>query len=792
MNIEFRGKSHGEPAGGGRRTMLRINGMTCSGCARQVTDGLQSVAGVAVADVQLQEAVAHVRWKPDAVPNRNALIDAVQKAGFRATFAEQGSEKTSRSNMAVLAGWNFNIVIGPILTLPMMVLEWGFGAGMERWYQWLAFALTLPVQVLCGARFYRGAWNQLKAGRSNMDTLVVLGSTSAFLYSTWGLFAGWHVHPFFMESASIITLISVGHWLEAKVGDRASRSLRALLNLAPERARLLGDDGSETDVPVAQLRAGQRIVLKPGDRVPSDGEVLEGGSAVDESMLTGESMPVDKSPGSKVFSGTISQNGRLVIKVTDTGETTALAQIIAVVRRAQNSRAKIQRLGDKVSSVFVPIVVLVAVATGCWWGFAPESARGLSDFFGQYLWRPHHPEGAMAAAIYHAVAVLIIACPCAMGLATPVAILAGTNIASERGILIRDGVALEKAGTITTLAFDKTGTLTEGKVTVAASFIVDSNNSRSPSPVALAAALARPSAHPLSVAVAGLSESMIQVRDWREVRGSGVECMVEVPAEWGQGEGQAAPAGVDETAAPSFSEPATLWMPVRLGSLRWLANSSAALSHCGEFIKEWSDRGATVLGLSVNGRLAAVFALQDRLKPGAMRVLETARTEHQRVCLITGDNHATARAIARQLGVSEQDVFAEVRPEAKAGVISKLQRQGEKVAFIGDGINDAPALEQADLGIAVSRASDVAREASDIILLKSDIQGVPEALGLAQATLRTIKQNLFWAFFYNAAGIPLAMLGFMSPILSALAMGLSDLIVIGNALRLRRWRPKRS
>ena len=766
--------------------------MTCSGCVRHVTDALQSVAGVASADVQLHEALAQVRWKPDAAANTSAAIDAVRKAGFQATLVEKNAGNQERSGWSMLAGWNFNVVAGPILTLPMMVLEWGFGAGMERWYQWLALALALPVQTICGARFYRGAWNQLKAGSSNMDTLVVLGSTSAFLYSAWGLFAGWHGHPFFMESASIITLISVGHWLEAKVSARASSSLKALLHLAPSQARLLGADGKETEVPLDLISAGQRIILKPGDRVPTDGEVLEGGSAIDESMLTGESLPVDKSAGSKVFAGTINQNGRLVVNVTETGETTALAQIIAVVQRSQNSRAKIQRLGDKVSSVFVPVVVIVAVATGCWWGFAPDSARSISDFLGQYLWQPHHPEGALAAAIYHAVAVLIIACPCAMGLATPVAIMAGANVAAERGILIRDGVALEKAGTITTLAFDKTGTLTEGKVAVAASLVVDPENAQWPPPVALAASMARPSAHPLSQAVATLSTAAVQVRDWREVRGCGVEAMLELPPEWGMLGGESFPSVIDETAASSISEPMTLWLPARLGSLRWLVNSSVALSTYGSFVAEWSARGATVIGLMVNGQIAVVFALQDKLKPGAARVLEAARAKHHRVCLITGDNRATAIAIARELGISEQDVFAEVRPEAKAGVISKLQRQGEKVAFIGDGINDAPALEQADLGIAVSRASDVAQEAADMILLKSDIQSVPEALGLAQATLRTIKQNLFWAFFYNAAGIPLAMLGFMSPILSALAMGLSDLIVIGNALRLRRWHSKGS
>jgi Cu+-exporting ATPase len=748
---------------------LTVHGMTCNGCARSVAEALRGVPGVATAVVQLDEGRATVRWQPGATTGPvEILIEALRKAGFKAAPRDSRSPSTGAKSWSPLEGWRFNIVAGPLLTLPLLVLEWGLGVGAERWYHWLAFFLVLPIQTLCGARFYRGAWNQLKVGGSNMDTLVSLGSTTAFLFSTWGLFSGWSGHLFFMESAAIITLISVGHWIEARAATRAAKSLRALLNLAPPTARLLGPDGTETEVPVARLRIGDSVLLKPGDRIPTDGEVAEGASAVDESMLTGESLPVDKTVGAKLYAGTANQNGRIVLRVTGTGESTALSQIIAVVQRAQNSRANIQKLGDRVSSVFVPVVVLIALGTGLWWGFAPGPARATSDWFGVFLWHPHHPEGVLAAAIYHAAAVLIIACPCAMGLATPVAIMAGANAAAERGILIRDGIALEKSGRLTAVLFDKTGTLTEGKLAVAAM----ENCSRLSFPdstlAAIAVALAKPSLHPLSQAVARLEGSALATVDWREIRGSGVTAKIDFTT--------------DSGTAPASDASRTF----RMGSLSWLREEGIDSAPAAAFQKEWTSQGATLLGVAAGDKLIGLLALRDTLKASAGEVIQQLEAQGKRVYLVTGDGRLTASAIARQAGIRAENVFAEIRPESKAKIVRELQERGERVAFIGDGINDAPALEQADLGIAVAQASDVAREAADIILLKSDIHAIPEALALAQATLRTIKQNLFWAFFYNAAGIPLAALGFMSPVFSALAMGLSDLIVIGNALRLRR------
>lgn len=750
-------------------TEFTVSGMSCQGCARRVSEAIQAVTGVDSANVNLEQERATVRWHAGFQGDADAVVRAVKGAGFEARplIQQEKSCHVRPPAWSPLAGWRFNVVFGSAALVVLMTGEWGFGLGMARWFHWVAFALALPVQMFCGARFYRGAWNQLKVGSSNMDTLVALGSTTAFAYSAWGLFAGWHTHLYFMEAVGIITLISVGHWLESIVSARAASSLHALLNLAPQTARRLNPDGTETEVPVHDLRLGERALLKPGDRIPTDGEVVEGESAVDESMLTGEFAPVDKAPGAKLYTGTVNLDGRLVMRITATGEETALAQIIAVVQRAQNSRASIQRLGDQVSSVFVPVVVVIALLTAAWWGLALSSATQVSQWLAQYLWPVFIPETALAAAVIHAAGVLIVACPCAMGLATPAAIMAGTNAAARRGILIRDGEALEKTGSITAVLFDKTGTLTQGRIHVAA--VEDLRKQGQPHDELnqLAAALAAPSSHPLSRAVAGVepvsgrldsaSRRITPLAQWRELRGQGVEAQ---------------------------SDGAT----VRLGSLKWLGECGVEAGAGDAFTTEWTRKGATVLGVARDEQLIGLLALQDTIKPDAQNVVRQLQDAGYRAYLVTGDNRATAAAIAQEVGMLTENVFAEVRPESKAEIVQRLQQRGERVAFVGDGINDAPALEQADLGIAVAQASDVAREAADIILLKSDIHAIPEALGLARATLVTIKQNLFWAFFYNAAAIPLAVLGFLSPLLCAAAMGLSDLVVIGNALRLRNWK----
>ena len=774
---------------------LSIGGMTCNNCARHVTEAIQDVPGVRSATVILDAGRASVRWNSGAGQNVSAVIKAVQKAGYT---AKEIQADTSAGCETRHASWQINLWLGVAVTTALMAGEWGFGLGLEPWFQWLSFALAGAVQIFAGGKFYRGAWNQLKIGNSNMDTLVALGSTTAFGYSAWALLGGAGCHVYFMEAAAIITLISFGHWLEARVSLRASGALEKLLNLAPQTARrvavphggisprhsiemrrLTSALTEEKEVPVSELKIGDLVALRPGDRVPVDGVVTEGDSAVDEAMLTGESTPVDKSARNELYAGTVNLNGRLVMRVTATGESTALAHIIAAVQRAQTSRADIQRLGDRVSSVFVPVVVAIAIAAALWWGLAPESAKHVHDLLAPFLWPVMTPTGTAAAFII-AAAVLIVACPCAMGLATPAAIMASANAAARRGILIRDGVALEKAGKVTAVIFDKTGTLTIGKPEVTEIYeplapslsplggerVVRAKRDRVRG---IAASLARSSTHPISQAIAKLEPEggvsrRPDLKDWREIRGAGVEAKVQ-----------------PSTLNPQLST-------ARLGSLRWLKESGVDLASGEKFIAEWSGQGATIVGLAVDQSLAGLFAVKDTVKPGARDVVEKLHRQNLKTFLLTGDNALTATSIAAQLNITAENVFAEVRPEQKADFVKKLQAQGERVAFVGDGINDAPALVQADLGIAVSRASDLAREAADIILLKSEIEAVPEALGLARATLRTIKQNLFWAFFYNALGVPLAALGFISPILCAAAMGVSDLIVIGNALRLLRWR----
>ena len=774
-------------------TELLVTGMTCQNCARHVTEAIQSVPGVRSASVSLEAGRATVRWNADAPADVPAVVSAVAAAGYEAkpiaaTAHEHGGHRRSP--------WHWNLILGVVVTVALMLGEWVLGLALKPWFQSVSFVLAGAVQIFAGAQFYRGAWNQLKAGNSNMDTLVALGSTTAFGYSAWALLAGAGGHLYFMEAAAIITLISLGHWVEARVGDQASGALKSLLNLAPQTARRIefrssrGDEAltepsatgnrpsaidqrllassptDETEVPVSELKAGDLVALRPGDRVPVDGVVVEGDSAVDEAMLTGESVPVDKKPSSELFTGTVNLNGRLIMRVTATGESTALAHIIAAVQRAQTSRADIQRLGDRVSSVFVPVVVAIAVAAGLWWGLAPESAGKAHDALASIFWHTHPPVGAAAGFII-AAAILIIACPCAMGLATPAAIMASANAAARRGILIRDGVALEKAGRITAVIFDKTGTLTIGKPEVAETFEVQRSTFNVQR---LAAALARNSTHPISQAVAASRQSAddrvftnaATINDWKEIRGAGVEGKVKMED------------GTRKTA--------------QLGSLRWLKESGVDLAAGEEFIADWSGQGATIVGLAADKALLGLFAVRDTVKPNARQVIAQLQQQGLKAYLVTGDNALTATSLAKQVGIAPEHVFAEVRPEQKAEFVKKLQAQGERMAFVGDGINDAPALTQADLGIAVSRASDVAREAADIILLKSEIEAVPESLGLARATLRTIKQNLFWAFFYNALGVPLAALGFISPIFCAAAMGVSDLIVIGNALRLLKWR----
>lgn len=743
--------------------------MTCQHCARHATDALSAVPGVERVRLQLEPGSAEVFWATDQASDISKLEKALEDVGFQcAQIAPAKFHEGTKSGKSRFSGWGLNLFLGGPVLILMMLGEWGMELGTSSNYRTFSFLFASFILFVAGGRFYRGAWQQLKKGRSNMDTLVSIGASSAYLFSVWGWISGKMVHLYFMETVGILTLISLGHWMEAKVSAKASSTLKSLMQLAPQRARRQQANGAFEEIDVSELHKGDLMEIRPGDQIPADGNIVEGKSSVDESMLTGESMPLDKSAGNKVYGATQNGQGRLLVRVVGLGENTALARIIQVVEHAQNSRANIQRIGDKVSSVFVPVVVMLALITLLGWFFWPSGMQHISELIQPLLWSAHPTESVLAAAVLHSVSVLIVACPCAMGLATPAAIMAGTNAAAARGILIRDGEALEKSGTITCLAFDKTGTLTQGKPEVAAfeSFndSIDTDHLKK-----MMASLSATSNHPLSRAIASMEWAEggadIDWNDWSEHSGSGI---------------QASRPNDDESAQDDL---------VRLGSLNWLKDHGVAFGASDVFQKQWMEQGATVVGFSVNQNLMALLALKDVIKPGACKVLERLRSKGWAIQMVTGDHQRTASAIASELGIEDSHIHAEVKPEQKATIIRDLQDRGERVAFIGDGINDAPALEQADLGIAVSRASDIAREASDMVLLKADIDAVPGALNLAKSTLRTIKQNLFWAFFYNAAAIPLAMFGFMTPLLCAAAMGFSDVLVIGNSLRLR-WLKK--
>ncbi|HAV61454.1 MAG TPA: heavy metal translocating P-type ATPase [Verrucomicrobiales bacterium] len=740
--------------------------MTCQNCVRHVREVLQAVPGVRRVEVDLSTGETTVNRSMESNGHTTQdLIDAVAAAGFTARAVSAGVEASTASRRP--ANWDQPLILGVVVTLFLAAGEWIFGWHGMAWFAWTGFVLGSLVQFHTGREFYVGAWNQLKRRRSSMDTLVALGSTAAYLLSVAMLFRGGEGHLHFLDAATIVTVIRLGHWIEARVSRRSEDALRSLMALAPETALRQEKDGSEKRVPVSALGLNDAVVLRPGDAIPTDGTVIEGESAVDEAMLTGESMPVDKRLHDRLYAGTHNLNARIVMLVTGIGEQTALARIIEAVYRAQTSRANIQRLADRISSIFVPLVIVVALLTAAAWMFAPETMLGAHAALAGVLWQPRLPEATWVTALMHLAAVLIVACPCAMGLATPAAIMVSANTAARRGILVRDGVALEKAGYIDTVVFDKTGTLTVGEPRLMR-FVTYLGDDARPAldEMRVAVSLARMSSHPVCKAVAGYGCEPYAIRDCREIRGRGMEALLELDA--------------------FQTEPYVL----RLGSLKWLGGLGTDFSRAVPFINEWAAKGGTLLGIAVNQHLMGVIAVRDGLKPGAAEVIDQLRRRGCLVCMITGDHPASARAIAREVGIDEANVFAEAGPDAKPELVANLQSSGRRVAFVGDGINDAPALERSDLGIAVQRASDISRNASDLVLLRSDIGVIPEALGLARVTLRKIRQNLFWAFFYNVAAIPLAALGFLSPMLCAVLMGFSDLVVLGNALTLNWWRPQ--
>ncbi|WP_428311913.1 heavy metal translocating P-type ATPase [Hydrocarboniphaga sp.] len=713
------------------RIDLAVTGMTCASCSARVERALRRVPGVAQASVNLATERATISGQASA----ETLIAAIVDAGYQARTLQTPAPPESR-----WPAWSA-LALGAALSLPLLLPMLLMPLGLHlRVSGMLQFLLATPVQFVLGARFYRAAWVALRNRAGNMDLLVALGTSAAYGLSVYELMRhGAHAVLYFEASSAVITLVLLGKYLEARAKRRTGDAIRALQALRPETARVVGASGEPIDTPLAQVRVGDVVVIRPGERVPVDARVLEGHSEVDESLLTGESLAVAKAPGDQVTGGAINGAGLLRVRTLAIGAETTLARIVRLVESAQAGKAPIQQLVDKVSEVFVPVIVLVAAITLLAWGFTTGD------------WEP---------ALINAVAVLVIACPCALGLATPTAMMAGTGAAARRGILIKDAEALELLQRASIAVFDKTGTLTLGRPRLIAVQTVGSADERAV--LADAAALQRGSEHPLARAVLesarerGLSPEDATAQ--RALPGRGIEGQVGART-------------------------------LQLGTVRLMAESGvdiAALSAPASLLQQ---RGLSVSYLAQTAprpQLLGLLAFGDELKPEASVAIASLQQRGLRCVLLSGDNAGAAHHVARQLGIGE--VYAEVLPADKAAWVESLKARDQCVLMIGDGINDAPALAAADVGIAMATGSDIAISSAAITLMRGDPRLVADAIDIAQRTSRKIRQNLGWAFAYNLAGIPLAALGLLSPVIAGAAMALSSVSVVANALTLSRWR----
>jgi len=745
-----------------RKSTFPVSGMTCASCVARVDEALSSAPGVISASVNLASEKATVEYVEGT-----ALADmrrAVKDAGYELGPEVQALEDVTTAAQREIRVIKNRFIIAAILTASIMALSWGTSFVGKPYLLW---ALATPVQFWAGLRFYRGAWGALKHRTSDMNTLIALGTSVAYFYSmiaviSPSLFATGVTEPhlYFHTSAAIITLILLGRFLEARAKGQTSAAIKKLIGMQPKTALVIRE-GEQREIPVEEVQVGDLILVRPGERVPVDGIVRQGYSSVDESMITGESIPVEKKVDDEVIGATINKTGSLEIEATKVGKYTTLAHIVRMVEEAQGSKAPIQRLADVIASYFVPAVIGIAIVTFVVW----------------YL---VGPAPALTFAFLNFVAVLVIACPCALGLATPTAIMVGTGKGAEHGILIRNGASLERAHQINTVLLDKTGTLTSGEPVV--TDIISAHSFSREEVLQLAASAEHNSEHPLGEAVvkAALEEKLelSPSSDFNAVPGQGVEASVE-------------------------------GKKLFLGNLRLMKEQSLSLNGLEPKAAELLEQGKTVMFLGLDGQVAGIVALADTLKPGAKEALQAMRKMGIETAMLTGDNRLTAEAIAREAGIDR--VLAEVLPEHKAREVKKLQEDGKVVAMVGDGINDAPALAQADVGIAIGTGTDVAMETGDITLIKGDLMGVVTAISLSKRTMRTIKQNLFWAFAYNTALIPIAAgvlylafgntgvptglrfalgeYGFLNPILAAAAMAASSVTVVSNSLRLRRFKP---
>ena len=711
---------------------LAVQGMTCAACAARIEKGLNRLAGVS-ANVNFATETAQVRFHPGQT-DVAALIDTVRRAGYDARVHEQGTlaDHTVEHRAAFR-----EFLVAAVFTIPLLgemaVMSAGHGAAFMP--LWLQFALATPVQFYSGARFYRGAWKSLRSGAANMDVLVALGTTMAYAYSAVVVLWLHHQHVYFEAGAAVITLVLLGKYLEARAKARTSKALASLIELQPQTA-WVETDGALREVSLELVQVGTIYVVRPGDSVPVDGVVLDGQSSVNESMLTGESLPVSKKQGALVFAATVNENGMLRCRATGIGRDTLLAGIIRLVAQAQGSKAPVQALADRVAGVFVPAVVVVALVTFCGWFYV----------------------GSLEPALINAVSVLVIACPCALGLATPTALMVGIGRGAKAGILIRNAVALERAGGLTLLWLDKTGTLTEGHPGVLRA--VAEVSVPDVQLLHVAAALEYGSEHPIGKAIAASAREM----------------------------------GVEFTPADRFEAVTGKGVTGLVGGKRaWAGSPEFVASHglpdARARSQAFADAGATVVAVAEEGRLLGFILVADRVRASSAAIVSRLRSMGVEVAMLSGDREGAAAAIAREVGI--QRYRAGVLPADKASEVSRSRADGAVVGMAGDGINDAPALAAADVSFALAGGTGVAIDTADITLMRADLAGIPDAIDLSRRTVDKIRQNLFFAFIYNVLGIPLAALGMLSPVIAGAAMALSSVSVVSNSLLLNRWVPRK-
>lgn len=734
---------------------LPVTGMTCTNCAANIERALnKKTPGVVQASVNFASERASIEYLP-ALVTLEEIGEAIKKAGYNAILpddSQTGEDAEQAARDAEIRDQTHKFIVGLIFALPLFLMSMArdfslIGSWSHAvWVNWLFFALATPVQFYTGWDYYTGGYKSLRNKSANMDVLIALGSSVAYVYSVAVLLNPvWGKHVYFETSALIITLIKLGKMLEARTKGKTGGAIRKLIGLQPKTAVVL-KDGNEVEIPLARVKAGDIVLVRPGEKIPVDGTILEGESAVDESMLSGEPLPVDKKEGDTVVGGTINGQGLLKFQATRVGSETALAQIIKLVQEAQGSKAPIQALADRVAAVFVPGVIAAALVTfGIWW------------FVG----------GEFVPALIRLVAVLVIACPCALGLATPTAIMAGTGKGAEKGILFKDAAALQDATRLDTIVLDKTGTITEGKPAVVDILPFNGFPGSPDQLLALAAAVEQGSEHPLGKAIVKEAQArgleLGRIEKFKADSGFGVTAMVD-------------------------------GRTVQVGKPKWFRGSLLETGNVQGRIDALQQEGKTVMVVAGDGALHGLVAVADKIKSDSKQVLAKLHELGLKVVMLTGDNLKTARAIGSQLNIDE--IVAEVRPEDKSSKIKELQAQGEKVGMVGDGINDAPALAQADIGMAIGTGTDVAIETGDLILVSGSLSGIPRAIEISRRTMHTVRQNLFLAFCYNTVLIPvaagiLAPVAFMPeflrqlhPILAALAMALSSISVVTNSLRL--------